>query len=216
MLARDFGLVPTRPFAGTGNLRVSRGLNALLSRCLFIGVWLILSILSGCYIDNEDRYGAPPPQATSRAPIEDSSSIPIAPAGVNQVQVLKQYKLFWVEVLPRAYASSAQTRESVLSPVVGPGITGQLLGRISSLQKRGRTSYGHDRPVSERVEWSPKNVKLVLVRGCLDSSATGVMDAKSGRKLTVGIARNPVLVNLSREADGIWRISGFHFPGGQC
>lgn len=183
-------------------------------KCTALVVLFVL--LVGCSHDEESRYGAPPipkPVRTSptvtRSPGSESRNLPA------EDEIVSQYKHFWLSALPGAYEAAPDRRHLMLKRVVTAKIEGKLLDRITALEKKGRTSYGHDTPISQQVEWSRRSPNYVLVRGCLDSSSTGVADVATGRRLTIGVPENPVLMNLRRE-DGVWLISGFRFPGGQC
>ena len=54
------------------------------------------------------------------------------------------------------------------------------------------------------------------VRDCQDASRAGQADAVTGRRRTVGVARNPITAALALGADGRWRVASVDFPGGSC
>jgi hypothetical protein len=86
-----------------------------------------------------------------------------------------------------------------------------LVEGMAELDSKNRRAYGHDIPLRETVD---REAGTALVTGCLDSSAAGVADARTGQKLTVGVPTNPVFVTLKRDRDQIWRVFGTMFPGG--
>ena len=197
--------VDTQPSRMTMNLVIARSLASIA-----------LVLLPGCTADSESRYGTVPaiPDSPSAGSVASKSTT--SNSRTDDEMTIAQYRTFWTVALPRAYAAEPAQKPAMLESVVDRPLMNYLLQRIARLQKSGRTSYGHDEPRWHRVEKLSTSPRTVLVRGCLDSSGTGVMEMRSGRKLTVGVPNNPVLVKLRRDSGGVWLIVGFHFPGGQC
>lgn len=176
----------------------------------------VVLALTSCSGHSASRYGVPPDAQGNGLREPELSSASGAPSGTDDERVLHQYRKFWTSTLPAAYAAPAGKRQAVLGRVVTAELVAPLMERISKLEATGRTAYGSDSPISEQIEYSKRVGGYVLVRGCLDSSRTGVAELTSGRILTVGVPHNPVRVNLRRTADGEWLVSSLHFPGGYC
>jgi hypothetical protein len=186
-------------------------------RILSVGLIVAAIGTSSCSSHGEERYGQTP--VASRPVTSQPKSGAASPTKTTESddsRILAQYSEFWLTALPSAYSASDRDRKSALARVVDQKFLAYLLNRIAYLQAKGHNSYGFDRPITQAIERSKRNPKRALVRGCLDSSGVGVQEMKSGKKMTVGIPRNPVLVSLGCDNVGVWRISGFHFPGGQC
>jgi hypothetical protein len=168
-----------------------------------------LVVVAACTGDGE-RYGelpTPEPSASKKSSLSPSPS----PSLSDEQQIIAQYKRFWTEVLPKAYAARRSERQAILQPVVvDPALT-KLLRNMAAQDADGKRAYGADIPLRQNVEVVKE---LSLVRGCLDSSKSGLMEAQSGKKLNRGPAQNPVLVNLMHSLDGSWRVSFVKFPGG--
>lgn len=170
-------------------------------------------LLSGCVTDSDDRYGSPPSRTT--APSLTPSAAGVSQNGIAPVErdkIRAQYRRFWSEVLPEAYNSDSSRRRAILEPYVVDPALSKLLQNMASQDAAGQRAYGVDIPISETIE---KVNDLSLVRGCLDSSKSGIRDAATGKKLNRGPERNPVLVNLRRSSEDVWRVSFIKFPGGR-
>jgi hypothetical protein len=194
-------------------LRVGIDLRAFRSAWI-VGALASLVLSAGCFGgDDPDRYGKPP-TGGNQTPPSASPSVSVSPTiGLSDDEAIKaQYRRFWTETLPKAYAATgAGNRRKILEPAaVDPALT-RLLENMASQDADSKRAYGADIPLRESVE---RMNDLSLVRGCLDSSQSGLIDGASGRKISRGPARNPVLVNLRRGRDNIWRVSFVKFPGG--
>ena len=165
---------------------------------------------AGCQKDDESRYGVPPTDRPSAIGSSPTVAVP-SPSPADAQQVLAQYKRFWTDALPRAFSVKAEQRRAILAPVVmDPELT-TLLHNMTETDKAGEKGYGADIPLRQRLEI---RAGISLVRGCLDSSRAGFADLLTGKEKTRGIAQNPVLVNLRRAGDGVWRVSDVSYPGG--
>lgn len=169
----------------------------------------VLMLLAGCPKNgDEDQYGEPPTSSSRSA--QPRSSTP-SPVQAEEERILLQYQKFWAETLPRAFAAAAKDRLALLASVTMDPELKLLLGNMAENDKNGETGYGADAPLSQTIE---RKGGVALVRGCLDSSRAGIKEISSGRKLTRGPARNKVLANLRKGADGIWRVYAVTYPGG--
>jgi hypothetical protein len=173
---------------------------------------VVMALLAGCTTSEEFKYGKPPtsnPRPSKTATESPRPSPTSSPT--DEQQILAQYQRFWTDVLPRAYAAPAVNRRAILKPVVvDPALT-RLLRNMSAQDADSKRAYGFDRPLRQKVE---RVNELSLVRGCLDSSKSGLLNVKTGKKISRGPALNPVLVNLRHGNDGVWRVSFVKFSGG--
>jgi len=184
----------------------------------FRSVWIVsmlagLVLSAGCFDgDDPDRYGKPP-TGGERTPASASPSVSASPSdGLSDEEAIKaQYRRFWTEILPAASAANEDDRRAILVEAVMDPELSVLLKNMANQDSRGVKGYGADVPLAESIE---HRSGVALVRGCLDSSNSGVRDGKTGRRITKGPARNPVRVNLQRAQDNAWRVSHVAFSGG--
>jgi hypothetical protein len=85
-----------------------------------------------------------------------------------------------------------------------------VLDGYAKFAKNGWTDYG---TVSHRPYWStPVSGKSTVVMGdCMDDSKAGSMDIKTGKKLTVGVARDNTRVTLVKGTDSVWRVQKIEY-----
>ncbi len=167
----------------------------------------VLVLVAGC--DDEPDYRRLPPTSSATP----SAAAPnVSPSLTTEQQILAQYERFWTEAAPASDSASNHERRAILAPVVMNPQLDLMLNNAAVLNARGERSYGVDRPLRQTVVI---NGDLALVRGCLDSSKSGIADKASGRPKTRGVPQNPVLANFRRGADFVWRISGITYPGGR-
>jgi hypothetical protein len=169
------------------------------------GAVTVLAV-SACSSDGGSPVDPPTPGSTSgsHASVVPTSPVPSAsPTGTAEEQILAQYKRFWTQALPDAFAAPAADRRAVLAPVAMDPALSQLVTGIANLERRGQTNYGFDQPISQTLR---RVKKQALVRGCLDSSHSGLAEIESGKRLQRGDPRNRVLVRLDLDVDNVWRV----------
>jgi hypothetical protein len=132
------------------------------------------------------------------------------PSGPPAEQVLAQYRRLWAETIPAATKAGAADRRSILAVTMTDPALSATLARLAKLDTSAQIPYGSDIPLRQSVTVTGKGA---VVRGCLDSSKSGLADRKTGQKLTRGIATNPVLVTFKQGPDGVWRVAATSFPG---
>jgi len=147
------------------------------------------------------------PVSVSPSPSPSPSSV--TPTGTVEEQILAQYRKFWTEALPAASAAPAAQRRAILSPVAGEPALSRLLGVMSKLDAEGKRAYGRMISLQPTVQ---RGGAVALVRSCFDSSGSGELDIKTGRKLTVGPKRELILTTLKRSPDGSWRVTSIGQP----
>jgi hypothetical protein len=128
----------------------------------------------------------------------------------TEEQVLAQYRKLWTETLPAATTAAADERKAILAATLADPELTHALGRLAAMDENGQTSYGTDVPLRQTVTLQGEKA---VVTGCLDSSQTGLADRETGRKLTKGVATNPVSLTFERGSDGVWRVAQTRFPG---
>ena len=77
----------------------------------------------------------------------------------------------------------------------------------------GEGQYGAEMP---RARVTSARGEVATVRDCQDASMAGRLERRTGKRITVGVARNPVRATLRRGADGRWRVSTVEFPEESC
>lgn len=177
-----------------------------------VAVVAVLAVSGGgCNGDDKDRYGKPPSDGPPTTASSGSASPSPSASLTDEQQILAQYRKFWTEALPKAFAAVPSARRSVLTSATMDPELSVLLQNMAIQDNAGERGYGSSIPLRQTVE---TNASVSLVRGCLDSRDAGVLSVKTGKKLTRGPAQNPVLVNLKRGSDRVWRVSFVSYPGG--
>jgi hypothetical protein len=131
-----------------------------------------------------------------------SSASPTPSDDPKQQLILDQYRRYWSLLAP-ASAMPAAERRAVLAPVaMDPELKSMLAGMLK-LDRQGRVLYGENVPRAQ-VTVAPDGASAVI-NDCQDSSAAGAADKKTKAKLTVGVARNHVVVTM-RPQSGMWKV----------
>jgi hypothetical protein len=133
---------------------------------------------------------------------------PPAAAAADQ-QILAQYRKLWTQTIPAATAAKAGARRSILAVTMADPALSDAVRRYQNLERAGQRSYGRAVPLRQSVTVSGTTA---VVKGCLDSTHSGVADRKTGRKLTRGVATSPVTATFTEASDGVWRASKTEFP----
>jgi len=149
------------------------------------------------------------PVATITLPSPPS---PTASDDAAKTAVLTAYSAFW-KALPAASRLDEGPREELLGRYLMSPALGTVIRTLAAQTASRKGPYGVNLP---RPEVAAIVSGTASVRDCQDSSHAGVEDRKTGRKLTVGVPRNPVRATLRRGDDGLWRIATIEYPGGSC
>jgi hypothetical protein len=136
----------------------------------------------------------------------------VSPIGTEEQQIVAQYVKFWTKALPAAFAATAPRRKSILAPTTANPQLDLLLNNMAALDASGERGYGTDVPLDQSVR---RDAGSAIVRGCLDSTKSGIADDRTGELVTRGVRQNPVQVSMSKNFDGIWRISAVIYTGGR-
>lgn len=164
----------------------------------------VVALLAGC--TGQEQYGTVPTGSWSPGASESVSPTPSASPSLSEDEhIMAQLRKFWTDALPKAYAAPAAQRRAILEPVTMEPQLSQLLRNMSAQDKEGYRVYGVDKIITASVE--EKQDGIVLIDTCLDSTQTGLVEIKTGKKSDQGPAENPIKVNLKRAPDGVWRVS---------
>lgn len=178
-----------------------------VAACLATG--LAILVATACS-GSSNKIAQPLQSGSSAAP---SSPDPSA-AGPPSQQVLAQYRAFW-SVLPAASAAPAGERQAMLAPYAAdPELTSVLQG-MREADHQGTVFYGRDvpRPTIRSVS----SVQgIAVIRDCQDSSHAGNKDRRTGRRLTVGVARHLVVATMNLGPDGRWRVASVSYEKSKC
>lgn len=175
---------------------------------VFVAVSLIVA---GCGRSQADGKPSPVPVSTLTVP----TASPSVASGDDLARraVLAQYSAFW-RALPVASAATTDAqRLRVLVPVTTTPELSQLVKSLAKQRANGQQLYGQDIPHPTVLSMT---AQIAKVTDCQDASASGVRDVKTGRKLTVGVPRNPVDVTMVKRGE-LWKVSVVQYrPGKTC
>jgi hypothetical protein len=170
----------------------------------------VVGIVGAC--DDDEQYGTPPPAASSRAAPSSPGAEPSPTASpTDEQQIIAQYRRFWLQTLPAVFAAAPAQRRALLTPVVMNPQLDTLLTNLAALEANGEKDYGTSIPLRQTTRITNRTA---LVTGCLDSRKAGIVDARSGRMKSHGVARNPVRATLKKNDDAVWRVYAVAYPGG--
>jgi len=166
----------------------------------------------GC--DDSATSGGSPPStggivatATSRPP-----SSPPTTAADERAAVEAAYRKFWAVSWRLDTQPEAHWRQVLSAVAADPELT-RILEGTRAQKNRGITRYGEviSRPTVVSISGASARV-----RDCQGADKSGQADVRTGRHLTVGVARNPLTGSLARGADGRWRVSDIRTGSGRC
>ncbi len=169
---------------------------------------------AGCSAGSSAAVPSPSAAGPTRLSVPASSqSSSSDPSAAATTAVLRQYDAFWGALPPASAATTDTSRLDALFATTTTPELSQLVETFGKQRTAGKVLYGRD--VLHPVVTSVAN-DLARVTDCQDSSQSGVMDLKSGRRLTVGVSRNPVDATLLMRG-GVWKVSVVHYrPGDTC
>ena len=111
-------------------------------------------------------------------------------------------------------ARGSSSRAAILSPFAVDPELKSLLSGMASGDQHGTAFYGQDRPRPTVAELSLAQ-GLAVIRDCQDSSNSGNADRRSGRRLTVGVARH-LVVSTMHQVGGTWRVAFVTYKPAKC
>lgn len=190
---------PARARGGGSQFRLSQ--NGLLAGFVLAG------LVAGC-----SSYGT---ITTSKgSPSLTTASPSPRPTVVDEQQaILESYRKFWATLTPASGLPAAR-RRAALSPVATDPELKSLLTGMAASDANARVFYGADVPRASAASISPDRSRAVI-DDCLDSSGSGDANRQTGKRLTVGVARNHVVVTMAATA-GTWRVYFVSYPKTPC
>jgi hypothetical protein len=180
------------------------GAAACPARKVLLAGALLVAALAGC--NDDGRVQVQPIAGTS--PSATAGPTPVS----EQQAALVQYRRFWSSLTAVSRMPAAQRRAALARYSVDPELKSLLAG-MSKLDSQGRVLYGANRP-RPVASLSPDGLTAV-VNDCQDSSSAGAADSKSMQHLTVGVARNHVVVTMKRTT-GTWKVSFVSYTKTSC
>ena len=173
---------------------------------LVAGIGAALALAGGCGGSSRPASQTDSPSPTASSPVSPTGS----PAwSAAQRAVITGYVGFW-RVLPRAsQAGTDMARARLLIPVTTDPELSQLFSTLHRQRQRHQMLYGLHVAHVESVEIIGTTARL---KDCQDASAAGI-ETTGGRKITVGVRRNPVVATLLQRGD-VWKVSTVDYPHG--
>jgi len=176
---------------------------------------LVMAALLGLAACGNDAPRISPASSPSSPPVTVTVPTPptVGSSTENRAEsvVLDQYRTFFRE-LPRASRLGKEPQTAWLRRYLTKPALSKVAGTLAAQRAYGKILYGQAvlRPSSIAVHDS-----TATVRDCQDTSASGVQDAKTGRKETKGLPRTLVITTL-KAIDGTWKISSIEYQGPKC
>ena len=146
------------------------------------------------------------------SPVVATPSVTASAADEQQV-ILGQYRKFWASLTDVSRMPASQRRAALSPFTVDPELKSLLAG-MAATDRKGEVFYGADITRATMASVSADGTRAV-VTDCLDSSGSGNQERASGKKITVGVARNHVVVTMANVA-GIWRVYFVSYPKTPC
>jgi hypothetical protein len=166
-------------------------------RLSLVAAALALGAAAGC---NDDS-----PKTNASPIINSATTVSPTPSTTGeQAAILSQYRLFWSS-LTRVSRMPAEARRGALEKfTIDPELKSLLTGMLRT-DTKGQVFYGADVPRASQASVSPDGMTAV-VNDCQDSTRSGVANRTTGQHLTVGVARNHVVVTMKKSA-GVWKVA---------
>jgi hypothetical protein len=163
---------------------------------LVAAVPIALALLAGC---NDGKGGV----TVQSPPSTSASPSPMATASSEQAAILGQYRTFWASLTAVSRMPPADRRAALEKYTVDPELKSLLTG-MARTDSKGQMFYGADVPRATQASVAPDGLKAV-VNDCQDSTNAGSADKKTARPVTVGVARNHVVVTMQKTVD-VWKV----------
>lgn len=173
---------------------------------------VIACLLSGCSAGSTPTAVNAPPTAVG-SPTASRSSTPARAVPDRQALLLAQYRAFWSS-LAAVSRMPATKRRKVLSAVVIDPALRSALANMAELEARGQVLYGRNQP-RPTAKISPDGITAV-VNDCQDSTHAGVATQRTLAPVTVGVARNHVVVTMKKVDGSAWKIAFISYTKTPC
>jgi hypothetical protein len=165
-----------------------------------------LALLAGCN-DGEGGVTVESPPSTSASPS------PMATASSEQAAILGQYRTFWASLTAVSRMPATHRRAALENYTVDPELKSLLAGMLKT-DRAGQVFYGADVPRATAASVAPDGLRAV-VNDCQNSTHSGNADKRTGQALTVGVARNHVVVTMAKVSD-VWKVYFVSHPTTPC
>lgn len=157
--------------------------------------------------------GSDPALSPSPTNMSAPSQVPGASGPDDRAAVEAVYTDFWVRTFHTGVMPEDRWHGAMSAVAVDPQLT-TTLNAMHAQKEAGLAVYGD---VTARIVSVRIGDTSATVVDCQDASRSGQADARTGDRKTVGILRNPVTANLTRDkTDGRWKVNQVTFPGGVC
>lgn len=142
--------------------------------------------------------------AVDRTPgaLTPTASASATPADKQQ-EVLRQYQKFWASLTSVSRMPAPQRSSALMPYTVDPELKSLVAGMLAT-DAKGQVFYGADVPRALSASIAPDGMRAVI-DDCQDSSHSGNANRATGKPVTVGKARNHVVVTMAK-ADGVWKV----------
>lgn len=171
-----------------------------------VGSALILAV-TAC---SGDAVSSPDPSPSqTRAPTVVASASPTD----EQALLLAQYRKFWA-ALTAVSRMPAPERRAVLSELAVDPALKSILSGFTEADAKQQVLYGANVP-RPTVRINP-DATTGLVDDCQDSSRAGVADRATGKRVTVGTARNHVSVTMKKQPGEQWKVAFIDYAKSPC
>lgn len=154
-------------------------------------------VAAGCDIGRSD--------ATPTGPSTPSTLTSATPSPDERVMLLNQYRKFWITLTPISRMPTAVRRTELAKVAIDPELKSLLAG-MSKNDRAGQVFYGAAIPHPRPVPLSPDRATAV-VDDCQDAASTGLATRSTLAPVTVGVARNHVVVTMKKAPDGLWKVA---------
>jgi hypothetical protein len=175
---------------------------------LVAGIGAALVLVGGCGGSSK-----PALQSASSTPTT-STSVATAPPSWSrtQVDIIHAYVGFWSALPKASRARSDLATLGLLNPVTTDPELSQLFSTLHKRRQQHQALYGVPIAHVQSVDVTGGTATL---QDCQNAAAAGI-ETTSGRKLTVGVANNPVTATLLKRGS-VWKVSTISHPqGGTC
>ncbi|MCW2599477.1 MAG: hypothetical protein JWM02_1306 [Frankiales bacterium] len=116
--------------------------------------------------------------------------------------VLKQYEGFWASLADVSRLPASERRTALSRYASDPELKSVVFG-MSRLDAKGQLLYGANLPRPKAK--IATDGKTALVDDCQDSTKAGAATKSTMAPVTVGVARNHVVVTM-KKVDEIWKV----------
>lgn len=167
---------------------------------------LLVAMLAGCSGDANGH---------SVDPLSTATGIPsIAPTVVDEeAALLAQYRTFWASLTPISRMPAAERRAVLAKLAVDPALKSLLFG-MTQADAKGQVFYGT--PIPRPTARINPDDTTALVRDCQDGRQAGLAEKASGKRLTVGVARNHVSVTMKKQPGEQWKVAFVDYAKSPC